>query len=79
MKYERTDTIAVKVEAWVTRRDECSVKHFAEPEDRPWKASVRHMRGFMEWEWCATFEEAVAWCEGYFLANTTVSCPTKEG
>jgi hypothetical protein len=69
LRYSRKEIVPVEIEAWVTHRNDCFVKYFSDPKGKDWKASVRHINGVMEWEWCATLEEAVAWCNKYFLPN----------
>lgn len=58
--------LKVEIEVWVTSREE-AFGGVPPPADSPyygeWKASVCHSNGAMEWQWCKTFEEAVAWCE----------------
>lgn len=47
----------IPVEGWVSKAD--GVFKFVEPSLR-WKASVR-INNVMEWQWCKTKKEAVAW------------------
>jgi hypothetical protein len=68
-RYDKKAIVAVEIEAWVTHKSECFVGHISDPVGKEWKAHVRHIKGVMEWEWFQTFEEAVAWCERYFLSN----------
>lgn len=63
MKYEKKFNVTIEV--WVTHRSEMGIKHISDPENKEWKASVRHSNKSMEWQWCKTFEEAVAWCESF--------------
>jgi hypothetical protein len=67
MKPSYNKKLQVEIEVWVTPRDEAfggnppiASEHYGE-----WKASVRHSNGEMGWQWCKTFEEAVAWCERF--------------
>jgi hypothetical protein len=69
LRYSRKEIVPIEIEAWVTHKNDCFVGHYSDPKGKDWKASVRHISGVMEWEWCATLEEAVAWCDRYFLSN----------
>jgi len=69
LRYSRKEVVPIEIEAWVTHRDDCFVRHFSEPKDKEWKASVKHINGVTEQEWCTTLEEAVAWCDKYFLSG----------
>lgn len=62
---EFSEVFTVQIEVWVSRRDDSFVKHFADPDDKPFRANVRHSNGVLEWQWCDTFEEAVEWCRRF--------------
>ena len=54
------------VEVWVTPRKDIETLHFTERDnEKSWRAAVRHSNGVMEWRWCDSFEDAVAWCENF--------------
>ena len=57
--------LVVEIEVWVSHRSESNIMHISDPSDKEWRACVRHSDGKMEWEWCKTFDDAVAWCERY--------------
>jgi len=64
-KYQRS--FQVEIEVWVSTRDEVfggvsptNPEHYGE-----FRACVRHSNGEMAWQWCETFEQAVAWCERF--------------
>ena len=68
MEEQYHKVLKVDIEVWVTSRAE-AFGGAPPPADSPhygeWKASVRHSNEQMEWQWCETFEEAVAWCEKF--------------
>lgn len=59
--------LVVEIEVWVSHRSESSIMHISDLPQKDWRACVRHSDGKMEWQWCETFDEAVAWCERYAL------------
>jgi hypothetical protein len=56
-----------QIEVWVEHRDDMhpTMKAIGEHLCREWKASIRYINGKMEWQWCSTYLEAVAWCENF--------------
>ena len=67
MKESYNKILNVQIEVWVTSREDAFGGNPppAEPYYGEWKASVRHSNGQMEWQWCDTFGDAVAWCEKF--------------
>lgn len=65
----------VEIEVWVTHRSAMGIMHISDPPDREWRAAVRHSSGLMEWQWCGTFDEAVAWCRRYAPAKVSSEKP----
>ena len=57
--------LLVEIEVEVTHRDESSIMHISDPNDRPWRSIVRHSNGSVQWEWHKTRQQAIDWCDKF--------------
>ncbi len=62
----------VEIEVWVSSRKELEkvfgpLAHEIDINEKkyPWRGSILHSNGSMEWQWCKSFDEAVQWCESF--------------
>lgn len=67
LKY--SERVTVPIELWVTHRSQSTIKHIFDTPGKNWRACALHSDGKMEWEWCDTFDEAVAWCKRFLNYN----------
>lgn len=66
--------MAVTIDVWVTHRDDMGLRRDSDPDGKPWRSTVRHSNGTMEWQWHDTREQAIGWCES-FAGNAPTTDP----